>query len=102
MFVNVCVSVYLSVYMCIGTSGCICIQQCVCTYITHMTYHDAFINCFIYFRSLRSSGSDDDLELVKHIKEHYIHRVHQAVQVRVMFLVDTHLYIICFSIDHEN
>jgi len=32
-------------------------------------------------RSLRSSGLDIDLELVKHIKENYIHRVHQAVQV---------------------
>ena len=47
-------------------------------YGVRVSIHDVLL---IHCRVLRSSGSDSDMELVKHIKENYIHRVHQAVQV---------------------
>ena len=46
-----------------------------------MMYEHWYEHTYCYVRTLRSSGSDSDMELVKHIKENYIHRVHQAVQV---------------------
>ena len=57
-------------------------------------------------RTLRGTGTDTDAELVKHIKENYIHRVHQAVQVsnalshshiiNVIYLtVFTHIIVFC-------
>ena len=51
-----------------------------------------------YSRILRSSGLDSDAELVKHIKENYIHRVHQAVQVSNANSVPYAVSIICSEI----
>lgn len=53
-------------------------------------------------RTLRSSGSDSDMELVKHIKENYIHRVHQAVQVSNALNVRYYPFhgALCYKLQH--
>lgn len=57
-------------------------RMCVMLKVYNMHVLSVYIHmCLPYSRTLRSSGADTDMELVKHIKENYIHRVHQAVQV---------------------